>query len=302
MVKHRVSYIELFHKGILEERIKTLENIYQECTLCPHQCKVNRFKTKQGFCQTGHLPTIDSASAHFGEEAPLVGKNGSGTIFFSGCNMRCIYCQNYDTSRNLYGKEVSYHELAEIMLFLQDNRGCHNINFVSPSHMLFAVLKSLKIAIEKGLNIPLVYNSGGYDSLESLQLMHGIFDIYMPDIKYADNRVAEKLSGIKNYKTIAFRALEEMHRQVGDLKVNHHGVAEKGLIVRHLVLPQDLSQSKKVIDFVAKVSSNTYFNLMDQYHPAGDIHPVQELKGWIDIATYYELVDYAKAKGIRRLD
>ncbi len=294
------SYIQSYNSGELKNIIQKIENIYNNCTLCPHQCKVNRYKEKTGFCKTAYLPFISSYNAHFGEEPPLVGYRGSGTIFFSNCNMRCIFCQNCEISQLGYGKQVDFEDLASIMIILQ-NKGCHNINFVSPSHQILAILKALEIAIEHGLKIPLVYNSSGYDSKDTLILLKDIFDIYMPDFKYFNDEIAEKLSGIKNYKTTIQEAIIEMYKQVGNLKMDGEGIAYKGLIIRHLILPDNLSQTKKIINFIAKISLNSYFNLMDQYRPEHRAFEVSSLRRRITPNEYKQAVEYAQKIGLKRL-
>lgn len=271
------------------------------CTLCPQHCKINRFRSRKGKCRSGSFPIVASFNPHFGEESPLVGRNGSGTIFFSNCNLKCIFCQNCDISQFGYGEEIGYDQLAEIMMRLQ-GMGCHNINFVSPTHMIYPILKALPQAIERGLNIPLVYNSGGYDSVETLKMLNGVFDMYMPDFKYGDDAVAGKLSDAPGYSGIAKSALQEMHRQVGDLQVDSQDVAQKGLVVRHLILPDNLAATYKVIDFIAGLSQNTYLNLMDQYRPE---YRAKEFNGPdrpLSPSEYRKYVDYAREKGLRRLD
>ncbi|MBN2519490.1 MAG: radical SAM protein, partial [Bacteroidales bacterium] len=224
----------------------------------------------------------------------------SGTIFFSNCNMQCIFCQNCEISQLGFGKYVDFEDLASIMIILQ-NKGCHNINFVSPSHQILAILKALEIAIEKGLKIPLVYNSGGYDSKDTLILLKDIFDIYMPDFKYFNDEIAEKLSGIKNYKQTIREAITEMHKQVGDLQMNEQGIAYKGLIIRHLILPDNLSQTKEIINFIAKISLNNYLNLMDQYRPEHKAFEIPSLRRRITPNEYEQAVEYAQKKGLKRL-
>ena len=294
------SYIALHQSGELEKRIRLVEKQSESCTLCPHLCREDRTHGEKGFCRTGMLPKVASFSPHHGEESVLAGKNGSGTIFFSACNLKCVYCQNYDISQLDYGDEVSFEELAGIMLSLQ-RKGCHNINFVSPSHVVLPVLKALSIAADQGLAIPLVYNSGGYDTVATLQLLEGIFDIYMPDLKYMNVETAYKLSGIKDYPHTAQQAVIEMYRQAGDLKTRR-GIACRGVMVRHLVLPAGLSEAKKAIDFIASVSTGIYLNIMDQYHPAYNARQFEGLSGRISAGKMDELIRYARQKGIRQLD
>ncbi|WP_292520411.1 radical SAM protein [Methanoculleus sp.] len=261
------GYIRLSRSGELEERIEQAHEVLRDCVICPQECHVNRIEGEQGFCRTGLLPRVSSYSPHFGEEPPLVGKNGSGTIFFAGCNMRCEFCQNFEISQCGVGYAVSCEDLAGVMLRLQERR-CHNINFVSPSHVVPQILRAVALAADRGLNLPLVYNSGGYDSVETLRLLDGVIDIYMPDAKYGRDDVAWELSHAADYTGRMQAALVEMHRQVGDLEVRD-GIAVRGLIIRHLVLPGNLANSEIVMKFIAdEISRDSYVNIMAQYHPA----------------------------------
>ncbi|MFC2138703.1 radical SAM protein [Bacteroidota bacterium] len=299
-MKYIPGYLKLHKTGQLQKIVKSIEKKYSSCDICPHNCKVNRFEYKNGKCKTGYLPFIASYNAHFGEEPPLVGIFGSGTIFFSNCNLKCVFCQNCDISQMGYGKNISFEELADIMILLQ-KRQCHNINFVSPTHQIYAILQALKIAIEKGLSIPLVYNSGGYDSVETLKLVNGVFDIYMPDFKYMNDELSNILSDVSDYSQNTKRAINEMHKQVGDLMLNKAGISTKGLLIRHLILPNNLDNSKRVIDFISQLSKNTYFNLMDQYRPAYKSANFPEIQRRITINEFEEMVEYAKSKGLSRL-
>jgi len=245
---------------------------------------------------------VSSYGPHFGEESPLVGKYGSGTIFFTNCNLRCLFCQNYSISQLGEGERVSKEELALMMLSLQA-RGCHNINLVSPTHVVPQILEALDIAVESGLHVPLVYNTGGYDSVETLSILDGIVDIYMPDMKYGDENIARELSGIENYPQVNKAAIREMHRQVGDLQTSQEGVAQRGLLVRHLVLPKGLAGTKDVVDFIAKeISPNTYVNIMAQYHPCYKAHEIPSLAVRISKAELREAVELAHQAGLSRLD
>ncbi len=236
------------------------------CTLCPRRCKVNRSKSEIGFCGIGEMPVVSSVGPHFGEESVLVGFGGSGTIFFAGCNLGCVFCQNFDISHNRHGREVTIERLAQSMLELQDY-GCSNINFVTPTHVIPAITAGIELARKSGLMLPTVYNTGGYDLVETLKLLEGFVDIYMPDMKYSDSQVAEELSAAPDYPEVNFAAIKEMHRQVGDLQVKK-GLATRGLLVRHLVLPNQLAGSTKIIDFLAEqISTSTTINVMDQYRP-----------------------------------
>jgi putative pyruvate formate lyase activating enzyme len=294
------SYLNLGKKE-LKKGIEKLFKILESCEICPRKCHVNRLKGEKGYCQLGYLPMVSAYHPHFGEETPLVGKYGSGTIFMTSCNLSCVYCQNYEISQLRVGEEISFERLAEMMIELQ-NLGCHNINFVTPTPQVPAILKSLEIAIEKGLKIPLVYNTSSYDSLEVLKLLDGIFDIYLPDARYSDDKVALKYSNAPNYFEIMKAAIKEMHRQVGDLIVNEEGIAIRGLIVRHLVLPNGLAGSKKIFEFIAKeISKNTFLNIMDQYWPAYKAHQYPELSMRITKEEFQEAINLAKKFGLKRI-
>jgi putative pyruvate formate lyase activating enzyme len=245
---------------------------------------------------------VSSYGPHFGEEAPLVGRHGSGTIFFTYCNLRCVFCQNYTISQLGEGDAINREELARIMLSLQA-RGCHNINLVSPAHVVPYILDALELAVGMGLYLPLVYNSGGYDSVETLELLDGIVDIYMPDMKYSDEKTAEQLSGIKDYPTINKAAVREMHRQVGDLKLDEQGVAQCGLLVRHLVLPHKLAGTREVVHFLAQeVSTNTYLNIMAQYHPCYQAFDIPLVSRPVNTQEFHEAIELARQQGVDRLD
>jgi putative pyruvate formate lyase activating enzyme len=297
----RPSYIDLYENGRLEQAAQELRGRLSHCTLCPHECGVDRIRGERGRCKTGVLPAVSSFNAHFGEEAPLSGRNGSGTIFFTNCNLACIYCQNYDISQLGQGQEVSFEELASIMLRLQ-NRGCHNINLVSPTHVNHAIAGALLIAVARGLRLPLVYNSGGYDAADVLKILEGVYDIYMPDFKYMDPDAAGRLSGADDYPAVAAAAVREMHRQVGDLKLTGSGIAVRGLLVRHLVLPQNIAATDRIIDFIASLSRDTYFNIMDQYRPQYRAHECFELRRRTTLVEYDEAVEYARTRGLARID
>jgi putative pyruvate formate lyase activating enzyme len=294
------SYLNL-EKKELKRRIEKLFKILESCEICPRKCHVNRLKGEKGYCQLGYLPMVSAYHPHFGEEAPLVGKYGSGTIFMTSCNLSCVYCQNYEISQLRIGEEISFERLAEMMIELQ-NLGCHNINFVTPTPQVPAILKSLEIAIEKGLKIPLVYNTSSYDSLEVLKLLDGIIDIYLPDARYSDDKIALKYSNTPNYFEIMKAAIKEMHRQVGDLIVNEEGIAIRGLIVRHLVLPNGLAGSEKIFEFIAKeISKNTFINIMDQYWPAYKAYQYPELSRRIIEKEFQEAINLAKKFGLKRI-
>jgi len=248
------------------DRVRCLWDLMNPCTICPCNCRIYRSKGQIGFCGIGELPLVNSIGPHFGEESVLVGYGGSGTIFFAGCNLGCIFCQNYDISHQRHGQELTIDNLVGAMLQLQ-NLGCVNINFVTPTHVAPAIAAAIEAARNKGLTLPTVYNCGGYDSVEILKLLEGLIDIYMPDMKYSSQAVAKELSDAEDYPEINHLAVKEMHRQVGDLLV-HNGLAERGLLVRHLVLPNNLAGSFEIIDFLAdQISPNTAINIMNQYRP-----------------------------------
>ncbi len=284
------------------EKIRKAWNIIGDCTLCPRKCRVDRTSGEKGYCRTGERPFVSSFGPHFGEEHPLVGVHGSGTIFFGNCNLGCIFCQNYSISHLGEGEEISYERLADIMLSLQ-KAGCHNINLVTPAHQVPAFLRALKKASDRGLEIPLVYNCGGYESEETLKILEGIVDIYMPDIKYADEKYSLKYSGAGDYPEIAKRALKEMHRQVGDLVMDERGVAKRGLLVRHLVLPEGIAGTEEVLKFIAEeISKDTYVNIMDQYHPCFKAFDNPPLDRKIAKKEYSDALQYAIRTGLRRID
>ena len=274
----------------------------ESCELCPRKCRVNRLEDENGICQTGRHAFVASFVPHFGEEAPLVGRYGSGTIFFNGCNLMCAFCQNYDISHEINGEEIKASKLADIMLSLQEQK-VHNINFVSPSHVVPQILEALPYAIEKGLKVPLVYNSGGYDSAETLKLLDGIFDIYMPDFKFSKDLPATFYCKAPDYPEVVKSALKEMHRQVSDLVLDENHRAVKGLIVRHLIMPERVAGTREAMNFlVNEISKNTYVNIMDQYHPCGDISDFPELARKITSEEFQEALDEVKEEGITRLD
>jgi len=283
----------------LKKRAKILTENLARCSLCPRNCQVNRLKGEEGFCRVGKNLIVCSFGPHFGEESCLVGLNGSGTIFFSFCNLHCVFCQNYTISQLGEGEVTSAEALARMMLYLQ-KQGCHNINLVTPTHVIAQVVSALVIAVEEGLNLPIVYNSGGYDSVKTLKLLDGIVDIYMPDLKYGSNSSAQKYSESSNYLEGAKLALKEMHRQVGNLIVEE-GVARRGLLIRHLVLPNNLAGTKELMHFLAKhISHDTFINIMDQYHPCYKAQEFPELKREITEREYFEACNIARREGLWR--
>lgn len=296
------GYIALRNNGLLEQRATAAFHHLQACDVCPLQCGVDRTTGELGVCKTGLLAQVSSYGPHHGEEHPLSGWRGSGTIFFTRCNLRCVYCQNADISQLGFGREVDGEELASIMLKLQA-MGCHNINLVSPSHVIPQILEAVLLAAKQGLHLPLVYNTGGYDSLEMLQLLDGVIDIYMPDMKYSNAAIARKYSGVKDYPQVNQAALLEMQRQVGDLQLDAHGIAIRGLLVRHLVLPNGLAGSQAILAFLSeKVSKQVYVNIMAQYHPAYRADEFPALNRRITQREYQQVVHWAQESGLTRLD
>lgn len=302
MTSRPPAYLGAHEDGRLAQSAAATRQQLRDCQLCPRRCGVNRVAGEVGFCRTADRAWVASFSPHFGEEAPLVGSGGSGTIFFAHCNLGCFFCQNYDISHQAAGEPVAANQLAEMMLQLQ-RQGCHNINFVSPSHVVAQILEALTIAIPQGLNRPLVYNSGGYDTLETLNLLEGIFDIYMPDFKFWEPSSAREYCGVSDYPAVARAALAAMHRQVGELSVDANGVAVRGLIVRHLVMPEGLDESRAILDFIATaLSRDTYVNLMPQYRPCGEAHRFSALSRRLTVAEFEGAILAAMQAGLRRLD
>jgi putative pyruvate formate lyase activating enzyme len=295
------AYIKL-PPGALSDKLREAEEILKECTLCPRQCKVDRTSGESGFCKTGDKPFISSYSPHFGEEKPLVGRFGSGTIFMGNCNLGCIFCQNYSISHLGEGTEISFTKLADIMLSLQ-KQGCHNINLVTPTHQMPMMLRAIMIASEKGLQLPIVYNCGGYESLHAIKILEGVVDIYMPDFKYIDPAMAKIYSKAEDYPEAAMAAIREMHRQVGDLVTDQRGIATRGLLVRHLVLPEETAGTAGVVKFIAEeISKNTYINIMDQYHPCYKAFDHPSLNRRITHQEYADAMQMAEDAGLKRID
>lgn len=296
------AYLRLYKEKKLNEKIELLYKKLKSCDICPRKCKVNRMEGEKGYCKTGVKAMVSSFGPHFGEESPLVGYSGSGTIFFTYCNLGCLFCQNYDISHLGYGEEVDEKELALIMLKLK-KMGCHNINFVTPTHVIPQILKALSFAIEGGLDLPLVYNSGGYDSVETLRVLKGIFDIYMPDFKYFDPKVAKKYSNAEDYPLVVKEALKEMHTQVGDLVIDEKGIAKRGLLIRHLVLPENLAGTKDAMRFISEeLSPNSYVNVMEQYRPEFKAKNFSILNRRITKDEFLSAIKMAKDAGLLRLD
>jgi len=295
-------YLQTYREGRLQGKIQQAYDVLLSCEICPHRCRVDRRHGELGICRTGDKPVVASFGPHFGEEDPLVGEHGSGTIFFSHCNLFCIFCQNWEISHGGEGEEIDEADLTAIMLRLQA-QGCHNINFVTPTHQVPMILAALPRAIEGGLRVPLVYNTGGYDAVPTLQLLDGVIDIYMPDFKFWDPAVAAQLCNAADYPEVARQALKEMHRQVGDLVLDEQGVAQRGLLVRHLVLPHGLAGTKEVMEFLAQeISPHTYVNVMGQYRPCGQAHTQPLLADFLTAAEHQEALRLARQAGLTRLD
>jgi putative pyruvate formate lyase activating enzyme len=294
--------LRLYKEGKLAHRVDKALNLMEACCLCPRRCGVDRLNGETGYCRTGRQARVASYNAHFGEEAPLVGRHGSGTLFFSSCNLLCSFCQNFEVSHLNEGMEVSPDQVADIMMELME-RGCHNINLVTPTHVMPQILEALEIAIEHGLTIPIVYNSGGYESVETLRLLDGIVDIYMPDFKFWEDSWAERFCHAPDYPDAAKAAIREMHRQVGDLKLDREGIAVRGLLIRHLIMPNGTAGTAEIMNFLAKeISSETYVNVMDQYRPCGQATADPAINRRLTSQEYREAVAAAKEAGLHRLD
>ncbi len=294
-------YLRALREGIFERKMESARALLQECRVCPRICRVNRIADERGECQIGLHPIISSYFPHFGEEAPLVGYKGSGTIFMAGCNLRCLFCQNYDISHLVAGKTVPIERFSEMMLELQE-MGCHNINIVTPTHIVPQLVEAIYFAAKNGLRLPIVYNSSGYDSISILKILDGIIDIYMPDFKFFDDAVASRYTDVSDYAKVAKIALKEMHRQVGDLSIEN-GIARRGLLVRHLVMPNMLENSEKIFQYIAKeISLNTYLNIMPQYRPAGEASLHSEIAQSLKYTEFTSALNYAKSLGLNRLD
>ncbi len=284
--------------GPFSEAVSKLWDCMNPCMLCPRRCKVDRGKGEIGFCGIGDKPIVSSVGPHYGEESVLVGQGGSGTIFFAGCNLGCVFCQNSDISHHRSGREVTIEELAQSMLRLQ-SIGCSNINFVTPTHVIPAIAAAIESAKKKGLTLPTVYNTGGYDSVETLKMLDGFIDIYMPDMKYSDSAAAEELSSAADYPQVNREAVKEMHRQAGDLQIEK-GLATQGLLIRHLVLPENLAGSFEIVDFLAEqISQKTAINVMEQYHPCYQAHLHPKINRRPTPQEIESVRRYAIKKGLR---
>jgi len=298
----QAGYLALNEQGMLAERIAAARQMLSPCRVCPRQCKVDRLADEKGICRTGVRPLVSSYAPHFGEESPLVGSGGSGTIFLTNCNLLCVFCQNYEISHLGQGVETDAGQLASMMISLQ-RQGCHNINFVTPSHVVPQILAALPKAIEKGLTLPLVYNSSAYDALETLKLLEGVVDIYMPDFKFWTRESGKMYAKAPDYAEVARKAIVEMYRQVGDLVMDGEGVAYRGLLVRHLVMPGGLEETREILRFLAsEVSADTYVNVMDQYRPCGKANQFPPIDRRLTHAEYQEALRMARDAGLQRLD
>jgi len=299
------AYMKAFEEGVLQQRAAQAVESLRSCRVCPRNCEIDRFNNKIGVCKSGRRARVASAFPHFGEEDCLRGWNGSGTIFFGWCNLRCVFCQNFETSQHGEGTEVTAADLAHIMLDLQDI-GCHNVNFVTPEHVVPQILEALVIAVERGLRLPLIYNTSAYDSLESIQLMEGLVDIYMPDFKLWDAEHCRKYLVASDYADSARAVIAEMHAQVGELKVDEQGLALRGVLVRHLVMPGLLDDTHKIMRWIATtLSRDTYVNVMDQYYPAykAETQPrFAEINRRTSDNEFCYAIELARTAGLWRLD
>ena len=298
----QAAYLLLHEQGVLAGRIAKAREGLSPCSICPRQCKVDRLANEKGTCRTGSTAVVSSYAPHFGEESPLVGSGGSGTIFLTHCSLLCVFCQNYELSHLGQGIETDAPQLSSMMVSLQ-RQGCHNINFVTPTHVVPHIIAALPKAIEKGLTVPLVYNSSGYDSVQTLKLLEGIFDIYMPDFKFWTGESGKRFAKAPDYPEEAKKAILEMHRQVGDLVLDEEGVATKGLLVRHLVMPGGLAETREIFRFLAReVSVDTYVNVMDQYRPCGKAHQYPSINRRLRNDEYQRALKLAAEAGLHRLD
>ena len=299
------AYLETYRSGKIWEKVEQARKMLRQCRVCPRRCDVNRWEGELGICASGRYAEVASFFPHFGEEDCLRGWRGSGTIFFTRCNLKCVFCQNFDISRlGIGGREVTPEKLADMMIYLQDI-GCHNINLVTPEHVVPQVLEAVPIAIEKGLRLPIVYNTSAYDSLECLKLLEGIVDIYMPDFKFWDPAKAKRYTKAEDYPEVARHTIREMHRQVGDLVFDENGLALRGLLVRHLVMPGCLDDTREILRWIAtELGTNTYVNIMDQYHPAGMVSETRypEIYRTVTEEEYRQALAYAREFGLWRLD
>ena len=295
-------YRKILEQGDFDKKLARCEDILASCVCCGWECKVNRLQHEMGVCRMSEFAHIASYGAHYGEERPISGTRGSGTVFFSGCNLRCQFCPNADISQVDSGFQVNSYQLADIFLELMQ-MGCHNINLVSPTHFIPQIIEAVYLAAGKGLSIPIVYNTGGYDSLEGLSLLDGIVDIYMPDMKYADSQIAKRYSRIPNYPAVNQAAVQAMHQQVGDLVLDESGIAQRGLLVRHLVLPNGLAGTQKIVEFLSnQISKNTYVNVMNQYKPMYHASQYTKINRRISALEFSQAIQLARLAGLNRFD
>ena len=293
-------YLRLYEKGELDNRIETLREVLKSCTLCPRECRVDRLNGETGYCQAGKDLKVSSVFPHFGEEPPLVGRSGSGTIFLTHCNLRCVFCQNYDISHLGGGARVATDQMARSMVKLQEI-GCHNINFVTPTHYVPQIMAALPQAIELGLRVPLVYNCGGYESWEMIRLLDGVIDIYMPDVKFFSPEAAGRFCNAPDYPDVVKSVLKEMHRQVGDLEMDSGGIAKRGLLIRHLVMPHGLAGTEEVMEFIAhELSPQSYVNVMAQYRPVYQAVEFPDLKRPVTMEEFAKALEIARKYRIYR--
>ena len=299
------AYVETYQQGKLAERVGAARELLRSCSVCPRDCGVNRWENQTGICKIGRRARVASAFAHFGEEGCLRGRNGSGTIFFSGCNLGCVFCQNFEISQLAEGRELDTAQLAQVMLGLQAE-GCHNINLVTPEHVVPQILEALLLAVPAGLRLPLVYNTGAYDSLESIRLLEDVVDIYMPDFKLWHPPGCARYLRARDYPEVARQAIKAMHQQVGELRLDEHGLALRGLLVRHLVIPGLFEDTRSILRWLAsELSPHTYLNLMDQYHPAhkAKTEPrFSEINRGLSRQEFRQALACAEAAGLHRLD
>jgi len=297
--KKQARYVELHLSGGLRKRADEALEILRECSLCPRSCGADRTQDEEGVCSTGRLARVASKGPHFGEESVLVGSRGSGTVFFSGCNLNCVFCQNHDISQGPGGRKVEAAGLASMFMDVQ-NAGCHNLNLVTPTHVMPQILEALDLAAAQGLEIPVVWNSGGYESVKALKLLDGVVDIYMPDFKFTDKEPAARFCDAPDYAQHAKAALKEMHRQVGDLEVDENGIALKGLLVRHLVMPDGFAGSMEAIRFLSQeISPDTFINIMDQYRPCFEARSHQDINRYPEDRLIIEAKEAARLAGLR---
>jgi putative pyruvate formate lyase activating enzyme len=296
------AYLSLVESGEFERRVLEILALLKSCRLCPRACAVDRLDDERGTCGVGRQAVVSSAHPHLGEESPLVGRAGSGTIFFSGCNLKCLFCQNYEISQELIGTEVSTAELASLMLRIQE-LGCHNLNLVTPTHVVPQILEALGLAVGDGFSLPIVYNTGGYDSIDVIRMLDGIVDIYMPDIKYLSPAAAKEYSDAEDYPEVIRSIMREMHRQVGDLEITNDGIAVRGLLVRHLVMPGHHEDSERIMRFLAEeISKDTYVNVMRQYRPEYEAYRHPPIDRPCSNDDWRLAVESAQAAGLHRLD